>query len=111
MERAELSLSPSPCPYGLCSSLCCPQAPTPGLTAPCPLSPCASAGSSTALDQPCCRGLYDFEPENQGELGFKEGDVIVLTSQIDENWYEGIIRGESGFFPINYVQVIVPLPQ
>ncbi|XP_049639224.1 endophilin-A3 isoform X2 [Suncus etruscus] len=70
-----------------------------------------TTGSSTALDQPCCRGLYDFEPENQGELGFKEGDVIVLTSQIDENWYEGINRGESGFFPINYVQVIVPLPQ
>ncbi|XP_055969977.1 endophilin-A3 isoform X1 [Sorex fumeus] len=70
-----------------------------------------TTGSSAAPDQPCCRGLYDFEPENQGELGFKEGDVITLTSQIDENWYEGVIRGESGFFPINYVQVIVPLPQ
>lgn len=75
------------------------------------LSPCDLAGSSAGLDQPCYRGLYDFEPENQGELGFKEGDVIALTSQIDENWYEGVIRGESGFFPINYVQVIVPLPQ
>ncbi|XP_006871010.1 PREDICTED: endophilin-A3 [Chrysochloris asiatica] len=70
-----------------------------------------TATGSNIPDQPCCRGLYDFEPENQGELGFKEGDIITLTNQIDENWYEGMLHGESGFFPINYVEVIVPLPQ
>ncbi|XP_073743395.1 endophilin-A2 isoform X1 [Callorhinus ursinus] len=67
--------------------------------------------SMPPLDQPSCKALYDFEPENAGELGFHEGDVITLTNQIDENWYEGMLHGQSGFFPLSYVEVLVPLPQ
>jgi len=64
----------------------------------------------TKLAQPSCQALYDFEPENAGELGFKEGDTIHLTQKVDDNWFEGSLHGKSGYFPINYVNVIVPLP-
>ena len=60
--------------------------------------------------QPSCQALYDFEAENPGELSFKENDTIMLKTQIDENWFEGSVGGRTGYFPVNYVTVIVPLP-
>uniref|UniRef100_A0AAF5Q0P9 BAR domain-containing protein n=1 Tax=Wuchereria bancrofti TaxID=6293 RepID=A0AAF5Q0P9_WUCBA len=65
--------------------------------------------SSAQLVKPSCRALYDFEAQNETELDFKEGDVINLISQIDENWYEGSLLGRTGYFPISYVHVLVPL--
>lgn len=46
------------------------------------------------------------------DLNFKKGDKIFLRRRIDVNWFVGeTVNGREGVFPINYVQIIVPLAQ
>ncbi|XP_065215036.1 endophilin-A isoform X6 [Planococcus citri] len=66
--------------------------------------------ASQNKQHPCCTALYDFDPENPTELGFKEGDVITLMNRVDDNWFEGYLNGRTGYFPVSYVQITVPLP-
>ncbi|XP_050427876.1 endophilin-A isoform X1 [Adelges cooleyi] len=73
-------------------------------------SPVKSVQRQIPRNSPCCTALYDFEAENPGELGFKEGETIILLNRVDENWFEGSTNGRTGYFPVTYVQVVVPLP-
>ena len=31
--------------------------------------------------------LYDCDPDHQDELGFKEGDRIVVTKKLNKDWW------------------------
>lgn len=38
-----------------------------------------------------------------------KGELVALTRQVDDNWYEGRIANRKGIVPINYCEVITPL--
>ncbi|XP_058055045.1 arfGAP with SH3 domain, ANK repeat and PH domain-containing protein [Anopheles bellator] len=58
-----------------------------------------------------CRALYDCNADNDDELEFKEGEILIVLNERtdDENWMEGQIEGDStrrGMFPVSFVQMI-----
>ncbi|KAG2218399.1 hypothetical protein INT45_011587 [Circinella minor] len=53
------------------------------------------------------RALYDFQPTEQGELGFQKGDIIRVIESVYRDWWKGELRGQMGIFPVNYVEKIV----
>ena len=50
--------------------------------------------------------VFDYEAENDDELTLAEGDIVNITSQEDEGWWEGELNGKKGWFPSNFVEEI-----
>uniref|UniRef100_W5N8T4 Sorbin and SH3 domain containing 2 n=1 Tax=Lepisosteus oculatus TaxID=7918 RepID=W5N8T4_LEPOC len=55
-----------------------------------------------------CFRLQNFTFQRRGELTFKKGDTVYILRQIDQNWYEGELRGQVGIFPISYIEKLPP---
>ena len=58
-----------------------------------------------------CRALYDCEADNEDELTFEEGDIIVVINENteDENWMEGCLLTDpsrKGLFPVSFVHML-----
>ena len=49
------------------------------------------------------QALYDFTPQEPGELEFKRGDVITVTDRSDQHWWTGEVGNRKGLFPATYV--------
>ncbi|XP_076276081.1 arfGAP domain of ASAP isoform X6 [Lasioglossum baleicum] len=66
--------------------------------------------SSTLSGLRRCRALYDCEADNEDELSFREGEVIIVTNEQtdDDNWMEGALERapeRRGMFPISFVHM------
>lgn len=58
-----------------------------------------------------CRALYDCEADNDDELSFEEGDIIIIIAEEteDDNWMEGILEADPdrrGLFPASFVHML-----
>ncbi|XP_056883537.1 SH3 domain-containing protein 19-like isoform X3 [Takifugu flavidus] len=62
------------------------------------------------LSGPRCVALFDYEGEEDDELTFSQGDVIALQELVGQEWGRGQIHGRVGIFPLNFAQVVEPLP-
>ncbi|XP_042566390.1 vegetative cell wall protein gp1-like isoform X2 [Clupea harengus] len=48
----------------------------------------------------CCVAIFAFGGEEKDELSFSEGDVIMLTDYVNDEWGRGHLKGHSGIFPL-----------
>jgi hypothetical protein len=56
-------------------------------------------------NKPTAKAIYDYTPDEENELRLKVGDVITINRH-EDSWYLGTNqRGESGWFPANYVEL------
>lgn len=65
------------------------------------------ASGATAASVSRVRALYDFQPTEAGELKFHKGDIIAVLESVFKDWWKGSLRGETGIFPLNYVEKIL----
>ncbi|XP_023177047.2 abl interactor 2 isoform X1 [Drosophila hydei] len=69
-----------------------------------------SSGYVDELEVPYAIALYDFDGVEEGDLSFRENEKIYLVDQPTEEWFRGRSRtGCEGLFPVNYVEIKVPL--
>ncbi|XP_022664229.1 protein enhancer of sevenless 2B isoform X2 [Varroa destructor] len=59
-------------------------------------------------DECLVRAMYDFTPQEAGELEFRRGEIINVIDRSDSNWWEGEIGNRRGYFPATYVNPYQP---
>ncbi|XP_078470480.1 dynamin-binding protein isoform X1 [Lampetra planeri] len=55
------------------------------------------------------RAIMGLAAQMEGELDFREGDIITITGIPEEGWYDGEIDGRRGTFPEGFVELLKPL--
>ena len=48
--------------------------------------------------------IYDYHANKTDELSFAENAVIYVIHKNDDGWWEGVMDGQTGLFPFNYVE-------
>lgn len=67
---------------------------------------------TTAATVSRVRALFDFVGTDPDELSFRKGDIIAVLESVYKDWWKGLLRGQTGIFPLNYVEKLAdPTPE
>ncbi|KUJ23063.1 uncharacterized protein LY89DRAFT_166208 [Mollisia scopiformis] len=67
---------------------------------------------TTAATVSRVRALFDFHATDPDELTFRKGDIIAVLESVYKDWWKGLLRGQTGIFPLNYVEKLAdPTPE
>jgi signal transducing adaptor molecule len=68
--------------------------------------PQVQKSQTTAATVSRVKALYDFSPSEPSELPFRRGDIISVLDSVYKDWWRGSLRGQTGIFPVNYVEIL-----
>lgn len=74
-----------------------------------PSAPSASSANNTSRPRHFVKALYDFVATEDGELTFKQGDIVEVLDRVYKEWWKGVLNHQEGIFPVNYVEDYEPV--
>ncbi|KAM5436142.1 hypothetical protein McanMca71_000108 [Microsporum canis] len=71
-----------------------------------PTAPKPVFGQKPQLGKDQAVALFTFNADQEGDLGFKKGDIITIVKRTEkqDDWWTGKIGSRVGIFPSNYVE-------
>ena len=76
------------------------------------VTPAPVPSGTTAATVSRVRALFDFQATDPDELTFRKGDIIAVLESVFKDWWKGLLRGQTGIFPLNYVEKLAdPTPE
>jgi hypothetical protein len=55
---------------------------------------------------PQAKVKHDYDAEGENELTIKQGWIIDVIAKTNDDWWEGRYKGQLGYFPRDYVEII-----
>ncbi|SGZ39684.1 related to [PSI+] inducibility protein 3 [Hanseniaspora guilliermondii] len=63
--------------------------------------------TSKATNEEYAEVLYDFQPQQEGDLALHKGEKVTVLEKMSSDWYKGKDSSNNvGVFPANYVRVL-----
>ncbi|XP_045607993.1 SH3 domain-containing kinase-binding protein 1 isoform X3 [Procambarus clarkii] len=63
-----------------------------------------SVDQSSQMGGRRCRVVFSYNPQHDDELTLCVGQTITILQEVEEGWWKGVLDGQVGMFPSNFVE-------